>query len=164
MWQNLLAALILSLALAGSVFEWFWMSWQQSPLDRQGPIWAVLAVLVLAAAWRSRGDARIATGTVLLLGGAALAMLGLLVDVNLARAVALIMMLTGVAALAGLRTHAVIAFAVLLLFATPTTAFLLGDVIHSVTGLGYDYGVIVKWPLALLTLVPVAIALLRNPR
>ncbi|MCB1734813.1 MAG: hypothetical protein H6981_07690 [Gammaproteobacteria bacterium] len=162
--SSLVATFALSLALAGDLFIWIWTSWMSSPLDTQGPVWLVAALAIWGLGLKSRQNPATRIGITLLTAGALISVIGLLIDINLLRALALTTMLTGLAALSGISMKSSLIGAALMILAIPTTAFLLGNVIHSLTGLGYHYGVIIKWPIAALLILPLALQHWRTRR
>jgi len=143
----LLSAWSLIVLLSWAVFPWIINAWLDSPLDRQGPLFFILA-LIASSRLSFREQPATAYWLPILLG-LLLYLGGIAADINLAMAIGLVLIVHGLLMLWGCSFPQALAVSGLLLLSLPTISFLLGKILQDLTGTGYAVGVVVKWPLAL---------------
>ncbi|MGB0712412.1 MAG: hypothetical protein ACPGUC_02520 [Gammaproteobacteria bacterium] len=149
---KLLPSVLLCLALAWPVSAWVVTAWADSPLDRQGPFWALAGSLVYAMAWLDRRtpemEMRWLVALWLVMVGVLAAMFGMVGDINFIHAAGIVCMVAGLALAIGLPVRGIVVGSVLWLLALPFSAFLFGKAAHAIAGLGFEAGVVLKWVLA----------------
>ncbi|MEM7252238.1 MAG: hypothetical protein AAF493_12515 [Pseudomonadota bacterium] len=137
---------VLAGAISAPAFLWALAAWRDSPLDRQGPLFILVAVLLLLVTSRDRVRGAIHFSALFL---GVLAYLGAkTVAINLLFAVALVCMTFFLCRLFGWTSRSALGAAALIGLAMPTTAFLLGRLSELFGLAGLADGVVWKWPIA----------------